>query len=75
MGISTVFALMFPWETLIVLFVPAPAIVVVAGYVAYDAYSAWKQSGGKIDSGAHLGGAVFGFGYYFLRIRSFLRIR
>ena len=74
MGISTVFALMFPWETLIVLFVPAPAIVVVAGYVAYDAYSAWKQSGGRIDSGAHLGGAVFGAGYYLLRLRPFFRM-
>lgn len=49
-----------PWATLLLFFViPAPAIVIAVGYVAYSIYMD-RQNTDKINHSAHLWGAAFG---------------
>jgi len=51
----------FPWMKLFIIPIPLPipAPLFAVGYVAYSWYSA-KQSRGRINHDAHLGGALFG---------------
>ncbi len=51
----------FPWMKLFIIPspLPIPAPLFAVGYVAYSWYSA-KQSRGRINHDAHLGGALFG---------------
>lgn len=53
------FILLSPWSVILVLFIPAPAIVYAVFYVGY---SIWMDSkgGDRINHSAHLAGAAFG---------------
>ncbi|MDC8012247.1 rhomboid family intramembrane serine protease [Tahibacter soli] len=56
-----------PWATLLLFFVvPAPAIVLAIGYVAYSIYMDRRTdrgTGAKINHNAHLWGAAFGIAF------------
>lgn len=53
------FILLSPWTIILVLFIPAPAIIYAAFYVGY---SVWmdRRGGDNINHSAHLAGAAFG---------------
>lgn len=52
------YVLMKPWATLLVFFIPVPAIVFAGLYVGY---SIWAENrGGNVNHSAHLVGAIFG---------------
>lgn len=55
-----------PWATLLLFFVvPAPAIVLAVGYVAYSIYMD-RKSGDNVNHSAHLWGAAFGVAFMLL---------
>ncbi|TPX32730.1 hypothetical protein SmJEL517_g04236 [Synchytrium microbalum] len=70
---TLVYALTYPWSTVYLLFVPVPAIIAIGGFVLYDLYRTSTKTGGRVDTAAHLGGAAFGLGYYWMRVRPALR--
>ncbi|MCD0247102.1 rhomboid family intramembrane serine protease [Xanthomonas melonis] len=53
------FILLQPWTIILVLFIPAPAIIYAVFYVGY---SLWmdRRGGDRINHSAHLAGAAFG---------------
>jgi len=53
------YILIAPWKIILVMFIPAPAIVYAAFYVGY---SIWmdKKGGDNVNHSAHLAGAAFG---------------
>ena len=53
------FILLSPWTRILVLFIPAPAIIYAVFYVGY---SIWmdRRGGDRINHSAHLAGAAFG---------------
>ena len=53
------YILIAPWKLILVMFIPAPAIVYAAFYVGY---SIWmdKKGGDNVNHSAHLSGAAFG---------------
>ena len=53
------YILIAPWKLILVMFIPAPAIVYAAFYVGY---SIWmdKKGGDNVNHSAHLAGAAFG---------------
>ena len=53
------FILIKPWSIILVLFIPAPAIIYAVFYVGY---SLWmdRRGGDRINHSAHLAGAAFG---------------
>jgi membrane associated rhomboid family serine protease len=53
------FVLLSPWSIILVLFIPAPAIIYAVFYVGY---SIWmdKRGGDNVNHSAHLAGAAFG---------------
>ena len=53
------FILLSPWTIILVLFIPAPAIIYAVFYVGY---SIWmdKRGGDRINHSAHLWGAIYG---------------
>lgn len=53
------FILLSPWSVILVLFIPAPAIIYAVFYVGY---SIWmdRRGGDRINHSAHLAGAAFG---------------
>lgn len=53
------YVLMNPWATLLVFFVPVPAIIFAGLYVGYSVW-ADKQGRGNTNHSAHLVGAIFG---------------
>jgi membrane associated rhomboid family serine protease len=57
----------FPWMKLFIIPIPVPipAPLFAVGYVAYSWYSA-RQSRGRINHDAHLGGALFGIVFVLL---------
>ncbi|KAI9269800.1 hypothetical protein BY458DRAFT_184151 [Sporodiniella umbellata] len=64
----------FPKANFLMFFViPMPAVACVGLFAAYDIYLASTLNNGRIDSAAHIGGAVYGVGYYFLRVRPLLK--
>jgi membrane associated rhomboid family serine protease len=72
-GVILLFALMFPKEKLLLLgIIPIPALVGALLFVAFDIWGLIAQTRGSslpIGYGAHLGGAIFGAGYYYFFIR------
>lgn len=61
-GVSAVlfaFILIDPWSTILVLFVPMPAILYAVAYVAYSIYMD-RQRSDNINHSAHLWGAAYG---------------
>ncbi len=53
------FVLLAPWQLIIVLVLPLPAIVYAIAYTAYSIYMD-RRGGGNINHGAHLWGAAYG---------------
>ena len=53
------FVLLSPWSVILVMFIPAPAILYAVFYVGY---SIWmdKRGGDNVNHSAHLAGAAFG---------------
>ncbi|KAJ1551857.1 hypothetical protein HK405_013660 [Cladochytrium tenue] len=70
---TLVFALAVPQARVALFFVAElPARAAVAGLVLYDVYMAATSSrhgGGSVDHAGHLGGALFGWAYWMLRLR------
>ncbi|ORY01950.1 rhomboid-domain-containing protein [Basidiobolus meristosporus CBS 931.73] len=74
MGVMSMFALLYPTSTVLIFFIiPAPAILAVGAFAAYDMLQSYRSPLGKIGHAAHVGGTLFGVGYYFARIRPLLR--
>ena len=53
------FILLRPWETLLVYFVPVPAIIFAALYTGYSVYMNHRQAD-RVNHSAHLAGAAYG---------------
>ncbi len=53
------FILLSPWSTLLVFFIPMPAILFAVLYLVYTTYMA-KKGGDHINHSAHLWGAIYG---------------
>ena len=70
-GVLLLFSLAFPKATvLLFFFIPLPAIVAALAFVAVDIWGLVVQIEGEglpIGHGAHLGGALVGLLYYFVR--------
>lgn len=78
-GVILVFALVFPKEKILLLgLLPMPAIVGALLFVGLDLWGLLAQAEGgglPIGHGAHLGGALAGFLYFFFFLRKRLRPR
>ena len=59
------FILIQPWSTLLVMFVPMPAIVFAVFYLWYE-IRAERQGGDGVNHGAHVTGAVWGVAFMLL---------
>ena len=69
MAIAVVFAMLYPGRTIYIQFLfPVPAILAVAGFIIIDLVGL-LNSGSGIAHAAHLGGAAYGAGYFWLTIR------
>ena len=70
-GLLILFSFSFPRaKVLLFFFIPLPAIVAALAFVAIDIWGLVAQVGGgtlPIGHGAHLGGALTGLVYYFLK--------
>jgi membrane associated rhomboid family serine protease len=70
MGMTMLYAFLRPFEPVLLFFIiPMPVIVAVGAFVAYDLYRAVTHRQGNIGSAGHIGGAIAGTLYYFLKIR------
>ena len=56
------YILINPWSMLFVMFVPVPAVVFAAAYVAYSLW-ADRRGGDNVNHSAHMFGAVWGVGF------------
>ena len=56
------FILIDPWSTILVFFVPMPAIIYAVAYVAYSIYQDRQQTD-RINHSAHLWGAAYGIAF------------
>lgn len=56
------FILIQPWATILVWFVPMPAILYAIGYVAYSIYQD-RRNADNINHSAHLWGAAYGIAF------------
>ncbi len=68
-AIAMVFALLYPQARLIVLFLPMRAWMAVALYLVIDVAGALSPVDTGIGHVAHLGGAAYGFLYWYFRAR------
>lgn len=69
MGIMTVAACFNPTSKVLIYgIVPVPLWGLVAGYFVYDGYYL-NSNNTQIAHAGHLGGLMFGFAYYFLKLR------
>ena len=59
------YILIQPWSTLLVMFIPMPAIVFAVAYVWYSAW-AERRSADNVNHGAHLAGAAWGVAFMLL---------
>jgi membrane associated rhomboid family serine protease len=67
------FILLSPWTIILVLFIPAPAIIYAVFYVGY---SVWmdRRGGDHVNHSAHLAGAAFGVMFMLIMEPSVLQI-
>ncbi|KAI9003893.1 hypothetical protein DFJ74DRAFT_713412 [Hyaloraphidium curvatum] len=72
-AITAVFASIYPTATIFVWFIPMPAWAAVAGLVGMDVYRAASGTSGRTNTAAHIGGALTGLAYFFIRIKPYLR--
>ncbi|ORY52857.1 rhomboid-domain-containing protein [Rhizoclosmatium globosum] len=64
------YALTYPMNPInLFFFIQVPAFVGIGGYLAYDLYLATSGKSGVVDNAAHIGGAVFGVGYWLAFVR------
>jgi len=56
------FILLRPWQTILVLFIPVPAIIYAVLFLAYSVYMS-RKGGGYINHDAHFYGALFGVAF------------
>ncbi|MCA9492581.1 MAG: rhomboid family intramembrane serine protease [Myxococcales bacterium] len=69
MAIGVCFAALYPRATLLVSFVfPVPAAVAVGGYLLLDVFGV-LGGGGNVAHAAHLGGALVGLVWWYVRTR------
>jgi membrane associated rhomboid family serine protease len=72
-GVILLFSLMFPQERILLLgFIPIPALFASIVIVGLDVWGLIEQTRGgalPIGHGAHLGGAVYGFIYYYFSVK------
>jgi len=67
MGISILFAVFNPTGVLLLWGVlPMRAPIMVAGFIAYDAYCAWTSPESATSHSGHLGGALYGLLYAYM---------
>ncbi len=73
-GVILLFSLMFPQEKILLLgIIPIPALWASIFIVGLDLWGLFEQTRGAslpIGHGAHLGGALYGAVYYFIKIRT-----
>lgn len=78
-GILLVFGLLFPRHRILLFgIIPLPAIFAAFAMVGLDLWGLYRQAHGStlpIGHGAHLGGALAGFLYWFFRLRGRIRAR
>jgi rhomboid family protein len=73
-AIAVVFAGMFPRARLYLnFFIPLPAAVAVGLFLLLDLFGVLNPRGDMIAHAAHLGGAAYGFFYWFFVVRPALR--
>lgn len=72
-GVILLFSLMFPQERILLLgIIPVPAFTASIFIIGLDLWGLFEQTRGgtlPIGHGAHLGGAFYGFIYYFVAVR------
>jgi membrane associated rhomboid family serine protease len=69
MGLTSAFACAFPKARINLFFVfPVPAPVALGLFLLYD-FTMLNNRGSYVDHAGHLGGLLYGLGYYALRIR------
>jgi membrane associated rhomboid family serine protease len=72
-GVILLFSLMFPQEKIVLLgIIPIPALWASIFIVGLDLWGLFEQTRGAslpIGHAAHLGGALYGAVYYFIKIR------
>ncbi|KAF9932879.1 hypothetical protein BGZ65_004290 [Modicella reniformis] len=74
MGITTAFACVHPFSQYSLFFViNMPAIALIGLFGAYEMYNVLTATTGRFDSASHLGGGLFGAGYYFVKLRPLIR--
>lgn len=74
MGITTAFACVHPFAQYSLFFViNMPAIALIGLFGTYELYNILTASTGRFDSASHLGGAMFGAGYYLVKLRPLIR--
>ena len=70
MGMTMLYAFLQPFDTVLIFFViPMPVFLGVGAFIAYDLYRMVTRQRGNIGSAGHIGGALAGSLYYFLKIR------
>ncbi|KAK3808570.1 MAG: hypothetical protein J3Q66DRAFT_374109 [Benniella sp.] len=74
MGLTTAFACVHPFAQYSLFFViNMPAVALIGLFGTYELYNVLTANTGRFDSASHLGGAMFGAGYYFLKLRPLIR--
>ncbi|KAI8360476.1 hypothetical protein B0O80DRAFT_381459 [Mortierella sp. GBAus27b] len=74
MGITAAYACVNPFAQYSLFFViNMPAIVLIGLFGTYELYNVLTANTGQFDSASHLGGAMFGAGYYFTKLRPIIR--
>ncbi|KAG0371208.1 hypothetical protein BGZ54_008948 [Gamsiella multidivaricata] len=75
MGITTAFACVHPMSQYSLFFViNMPAAALIGLFGAYELYNVLAVNTGRFDSAGHLGGGLFGAGYYFFKLRPLIRM-
>ena len=70
MSSTLVYALTYPRVPILIYgILPVPSYLAVGAFIGYDLYKSLRGTSGRIDSAGHLGGALGGFLYWYLRIR------
>ncbi|PVU98178.1 hypothetical protein BB561_000071 [Smittium simulii] len=67
------FASLFPRSTFLVFFIPCPAWLAAIGFIGFDIYNSLFAKIEWLGSSAHIGGAAFGFSYYWFYLKQYVR--
>jgi membrane associated rhomboid family serine protease len=73
-GMITAFAFLYPnTQFLFMFFIPMPAIAVVGVMLGLDVYRSIQHPNSGVSGAGHIGGFLGGFGYYYWRLKPFIR--